>query len=100
MTEYKTCVDSRHMSRNLNPRLAAVLVLVATFGAAFALIRSPLRGVFGVLAGVTLFVYFVRHRPRTGPIRWSGLLVHIAVVQLLAIVLFWGFARIIARLVM
>ena len=87
------------MRRNLNLRLAAVLVLVATFGAAFAVIRSPLRGLFGVLAGATLFAYFVLRRPRTGPIRWGDVLVHIAVIQLLAIVLFWGFARIIARIV-
>ena len=76
----------------------SLLLLAVTFAIGFGVIRSPVRAVFAVLAGLALFGFLTLRKPRSSPIRWGSVLVHIAVIQLLVILLFAAFARLIARL--
>jgi hypothetical protein len=79
--------------------LASSLLLVAVTGAiGFGAIRSPIRAILVVVAGLALFGFLTIRKPRVAPVRWFNLLVHIAVIQLLVILLFAVFARMIARL--
>ena len=76
----------------------SLLLLAVTFAIGFGVIRSPVRAGFAVLAGLALFGFLTLRKQRSGPIRWGSVLVHIAVIQLLVILLFAAFARLIARL--